>query len=138
MLSRLSPAERFAKLAQGCSFRVHGLSATLARVRDFQKLAALMQMTGSNPLLLQAFVRRFSGDKILTHMLKTLNINPEHIEQDPEEMAMQGQRNQQLMQLMQMGIGAKGGAVQQAESGGEPALPAEINQASNPLSGMVG
>ena len=138
MLSRLSPAERFAKLAQGCSFRVHGLSATLARVRDFQKLAALMQMTGSNPLLLQAFVRRFSGDKILTHMLKTLNINPEHIEQDPEEMAMQGQRNQQLMQLMQMGIGAKGGAVQQAESGGEPALPAEINQQTNPLSGMVG
>ncbi|MGH7274675.1 MAG: hypothetical protein ACREIQ_09490, partial [Nitrospiria bacterium] len=138
-LARMSPEERFANLVGGCSFRVHGLSATLSKVRDFQKMAALMQMAVSNPILFQAFAKRFSGDKILTHMMKSLNINPSHIEQNAEELANMQPRFQELTGLMQMmGGQGRGGALQQAESGGSSELPAEINQQVNPLTGMAG
>lgn len=138
VLSRMNPAERFATLANGCAFRVHGLSATLARVRDFQKLMAMMQAVTGNPLLLQAFAKRFSADKILTHMMKTLNINPEHIELNDEERAGLQQAIQELPMWQQLtGNTPAGGRAAQVE-GGEPALPAEINQISNPLTGMGG
>jgi len=136
ILSKMSPEERFANLA-GSGFQVHGLSATLSRVRDFQKLAALMQMAVSNPILFQAFAKRFSGDKILTHMMKSLNINPSHIEQDTGELQNMPNRFQELTGIMGMmqggGSQGKGGALQ-----AEGELPAEINQTVNPMTGMAG
>jgi len=133
-LARMGPEERFANLAGGCGFRVHGLSATLARVRDFQKAAALMQMAVSNPILFQAFAKRFSGDKILTYMMKLLNINPSHLEQNPEELQNMPNRFKELMGLMQMTGGQGKGGMVPAE--GE--LPAEINATINPLTQMSG
>ena len=137
MLSRMSPAERFAKLGYGCAFTVHGLSATLAKVRDFQKLMALMQAVMGNPILLQAFMKRFSPDKTITHIMKTLNINPEHIEMTDDEKATLAQRIQELPMWQQL-TGNKPAGGNAEPGGGEPALPAEINQMSNPLTGMVG
>jgi hypothetical protein len=136
LLSRMSPAERFASLANGTSFKVHGLSATLARVRDFQKLMAMMQAVMQNPLLLQAFAKKFSPDKILTHMMKTLNINPDHVTLSEDEKAALQQNLQELPQWQMLtGNQGKGMAAQDT---GEPGLPAEINQIHNPATGMGG
>jgi hypothetical protein len=106
-LAQMSPAERYEQLA-GCKFKVSGLSTVLARVRDFQKLMSLMQAVGQNPLLLQAFMQRFSPQKIVAYLFKSLNIDPTTIEQDEQEQAQAPQMMQQLMQLM--GQGEKGAA----------------------------
>jgi len=139
-LARLSPAERYAQMAQGCHFRVHGLSATLGKVRDFQKLAAMMQLVSMSPLLLQAFAQRFSADKVLTHLMKTLNVNPEHLEQTPEELAAQPQRLAQLpaFQGLVGAAGPRAGATEGAMAQPEPAIPAEIAQMANPMTGLAG
>jgi hypothetical protein len=140
-LSRLSPAQRWALFSNGCAIRVSGMSATLAKVRDFQKLMAMLQAVTSNPLLLQAFFMKYSPNKVISHLMKTLNINPEQMEKDEEELANLGNDFQNL-QFFQ-GItnpsngGREGGAGLSAEDAGEPSLPAEINQATNPATGLV-
>lgn len=136
-LARLGKAKVFSLFANGCSFKVNGLSATLSRVRDFQKMAALFQLIMSNPLLFQAFAKKFSPDKALDAAIRQLNINPETLYLDEDEKAQLQQRMAELPGIAQMiGSGGQGGAGQSAEQTGEPGLPAEINQAGNPLSGM--
>lgn len=141
-LARMTPGQRFALFANGCSFKVHGLSATLARVRDFQKTMALLQAVISNPLLLQSFVKRFSPDRTLDTLMRQLNINPTTIELDEQERAALGQTMQELPFFQQFtnqsggGNANGGGQGLSAEQVGEPELPAEINQAGNPLSGL--
>ena len=90
-IMRASPEERFALFAGRCQFRVSGLSATMTRALDFQKVMALLQAVGVNPLLLQAFMKRFSPDRTLEHLIRTLNINPENIEKTLEEQSAEAQ-----------------------------------------------
>lgn len=138
-LSRMSPAERFAAFAGACSFRVTGLSAVLAKVRDFQKLMALLQAVMNNPLLLQAFFKKYSPDKILAHLMKTLAVNPENIERDADEISRLEQDIQELPQFQALtSQGGQGGAGFSAQQVGEPRLPAEINAQSNPTSSLAG
>jgi hypothetical protein len=144
MLSRMSPAERYAALARRAQFKVNGLSATLARVRDFQKTMALIQAVGANPMLLRAFMVRFSADKTLTTIMKQLNIDPETIEKSPEELANLGNEMQDVMMLGNaMGGKGKGGsengggAEGAAQGTGNPGMPAEIAQQTNPMTSMV-
>jgi|ETNmetMinimDraft_30_1059905.scaffolds.fasta_scaffold02885_3 hypothetical protein len=141
-LSRMSPAERFAAFAGPCSFKVTGLSAMLAKVRDFQKLMSLLQAVISNPVLFQAFFKKYSPDKILAHLMKTLGVNPENIERDSDEI---GRLEKDLMELPQFmaltgqgGNSGQGGAGLSAQQVGEPQLPAEINALSNPTSALSG
>jgi len=137
-LSRMSPAERFAAFATTCRFKVHGLTATIARTKDFQKMMALFQAVQANPILLQAFIKRFSGDKALTHILKSLNINPNHIELDEEEKARLGETMKEIQGAANLLNGNGKQAGPSAETTGEPELPAEINQQVNPLTGLAG
>ncbi len=137
MLSRMAPAERFAALAQGCSFKVHGLTATLSRVRDFQKTAAYLQIVSGNPILLQRFFQSRSVEKVLNFIEKTLNINPESIALTDDEKAQLPQLMEQLPFFQQMTGGpGKGGATGSFAGNPEPQLPAEIQQAANPVTGM--
>ncbi len=145
ILSRMSPAERFATFAGQCSFKVNGLSAVLAKVRDFQKMMALLQSVITNPILMQAFFMKYSPDRVLAHLMKTLSVNPEQMERDEEEMArMQGDlQNLPIFQQLTGtantgGEGGGGGAGLSAQQVGEPGLPAEINAVSNPTSGLAG
>lgn len=137
---RIPPEVRFAMFARTTKFKVHGLSSTLNRVREFQKVMALSQAVATNPVLLQAFIRRFSGDKILEHMIRSLNINPEHLTLHPDEAEKFAQRFQEL--LMATAITQGGGQQQQpgvtTEAAGGPTVPAEVNQLVNPLTGMTG
>lgn len=84
-LARMSEDERRRMIT--ATFKVHGLSATLNRVRDFQKLMALLEATGKNPMLIQAFIKKYSGTKLLDKMFRLLNIDPRDIEISEEEAA---------------------------------------------------
>jgi hypothetical protein len=115
-LAQLSPAERFASMAAGARFRVRGVSATTARGQNFQKMMALMQAVAGNPMLLQAFLQTYSAEKVLTELIRSLNIDPRAIEMTPEEQQQQAMRT--LMAQQQVGgLGA------QAPAPGGPGMP---------------
>jgi hypothetical protein len=88
----------------------------VARVRDFQKLMAILQLAGSNPVMGLTFWQRFSPTKIWNHLFKSVNLDPSTLEPDPQEQAQMGQMQQMLMQ-------------QQGGQGGGPTgpqMPAEV------------
>lgn len=107
-LSRMAPAERYATLAKA-SFKASGLSETLARARDFQKTMAYLQGVASNPLLLEAFVRTRSGEKILQTMERQLNLNPDNYKLTPEEQENIGNTMDNIALLNQL-VPAGGGS----------------------------
>lgn len=90
MLARMPEDERRRMVT--ATFKVHGLSSTLNRIRDFQKFMALIETVGKNPMMLKAFVERFSGTRMLDKALRLLNIDPREMELTQEErMAAQAQ-----------------------------------------------
>lgn len=155
MLARMTPAERFTFLGQA-GVRVFGLSATLQRARDFQRLMALLSVVMSNPMLMRSFLRNYSSDKILNHAFRLLNLNPERFERDAQEKEQLPQELEDLAILFQLqGKGPGGGNTGGAASGsgptgtsgrgstrgtvggvsGEPGLQSEINQQVKPTGG---
>ena len=139
LISRMSKAKRFAMFAHHCSFKVHGLTAALSKARDFQKIMALLQSIVQNPLLLQAFFKRFSANKLLMYMMKTLQVNPENLQRSGEEMNRIDQELAELPKFQEL-LSRKqgGGAGPTAQNTGDNSLPAEINQAANPSTGLTG
>jgi hypothetical protein len=135
MLGEMAPAERFALYASGYRFKVQGLSATLARVRDFQKIMALMQACMSNPILMQAFWMKYSADKMLQQVFRTLNLNPENFELTEEEVAALPDKAKELPFFIAM-MSQGSGAGLSAQNVGDPSTPAEISQQANPITGM--
>jgi hypothetical protein len=142
MLLAFEDAEIFAALAPTAHFRVFGLSALLSRVRDFQKTVALMQSVMGNPFLAQAFIQKYSGDRILNMMMKQLNINPDDIVMSQDEADMLPQRLQQMMMYSQLTNPQKAQNAQDGTGGQGPAgvpqqsVNAQVNQEANPTTGM--
>jgi hypothetical protein len=143
LLMQASPEERFALFAGKCKMKVFGLSGTLTRALDFQKIMAMLQAVTVNPMLFQAFLRRFSPDRTLDQMMVTLNISPEKLEKTPEELEQADAEMQRTMGAAQMlGQGpqsAEGGPAGVAAGQGTGGSPetAGIQQAANPMSGMA-
>lgn len=142
-LGTMSPAERYAVYANNpCSFKVHGLSAMLARTRDFQKFMALLQAVTTNPLLFQAFFKKYSPDKVLNHMMKMLGINPERLEKDDHEIARLTEDLRELKALLPFVSRPKGGGANAEQggtsSGGGDPTSAEISAVGNPSAGLAG
>jgi hypothetical protein len=135
-LSRMSDAERYAMFATGMKFKATGLSGTLARAREFQKLMAMNQGVATNPLLLQAYLQRFSGDKMLTHIMRSLNINPEDLQMSEDEIAAAEQTKNEVMQLSQVTGGGTPSGPGQGGGDGMTASRSEINQDAAPTSGV--
>lgn len=139
MLLRMTPEQRYVAF-NPCNFRVFGLSETLNKAKEFQKLMALMQVVSTNPLMLQAFFTRYSPDKALALAMKALNINPLNLERDEVEQARMGQDMQRLPMFMQIASGQfnenTGSAAPSASTVGESGFPGEINQMVNPMTGM--
>jgi len=131
-LTGMSPARRFRTMVEGCKVRVFGLSATLARARDFQRIVAIFQLVQSSPILLRAFLRKYSADKMLTHVFKLINLNPEQFERDEQEIEQLPTEMQEIMQLFGVLSQRPGTLAMQAQPGGEPGLPSEINQEGQP------
>jgi hypothetical protein len=137
-----SPAKRFVYFASKSSITVSGLSETLSKVRDFQKFMAALQAVQMNPLLAQAFMKRYSPDKHLRHLYKQLNLDPSKFERSPEESspeAIADEMKGTVMMRDALGGGSKGSGQSPMMSGpgtGGGETPAEINQISNPLTGL--
>lgn len=127
-LARMSDAERFTQLANGAKFRAFGLSQTLSKARDFQKIMALLQVAAQNPVLARAMMVKFDGVKILDKIIRCLNLNPEDLERGEGDDPQAEIRS--VMGLMSA-MGAGGGNVSAGPTG-EPGLPSEVNQAANP------
>jgi hypothetical protein len=87
-LASLSPEDRFAETSQGNKFRVFGVSQTLNKQKDFRKLTALLQTVGSSEILLEGFMKKFSFEKLLTEIVRSLDIQPGTIEQDEVDQIM--------------------------------------------------
>lgn len=130
-LARMSPADRHGMFASGYGFKAYGLSSTLSRTRDFQKLMALMQAIGTNPMLMQTFMSKYSPEKILGYIMKALNINPESLEASDEEKAAVQQRIQEMQQMTQI----TGGAQRASPTGGQASADSEISQNAAPTGG---
>ena len=124
-LAVMDAKDRFRTMALNTSFRVSGMSETLAKTRDFQRMMAALQVAANNPILQAAVLRRTDPDKIWQKVLKMLNINPDDLERDelglrrlPEDLQMLG--------LLQTQQGSN------ARVAGEPGLQSEINQEIKP------
>lgn len=149
MIMRASPEERYALFADKSQFRVSGLSATLAKAMDFQKSIALMQVVGQNPMLMRAFMRKYSADKHLRKLMQYLNMNPDDMEKDLEEkeqVAREIAETGQLAQIMGGAGGANNGGLAEPNAVGQQGAPigggsseaARVNQIANPLTGIPG
>jgi hypothetical protein len=143
LIMRASPEERFALFSEKCQFKVFGLSQTLARAQDFQKSISLMQVTQMNPILARAFMMRYSGDKHLRKLMQYLNINPDDMEKDQDELAQVAQEIQQTAAIGQVmgqaggGMSAPAGTESTPGNAGSPEA-ARVNQLANPLTGLTG
>ena len=144
ILMRAKPEERYALFANKAQFKVNGLTATLTKALDFQKIMALLQAISTNPSLLQVFLTDYSAQKVLVQLIRTLGLNPDDLKKSFEE-RQQAAQNQELSQ-----VGAAnqflGGGPQNAEgqaagvaagpgAGGSPQV-AGIQQMANPATGM--
>jgi len=131
-MANMEPEELFNAFADTCSFKVFGMSATLSRAQDFQKLMGIIQAVSGNPILLQQFHKKYSEDKLLDQLMKMVNLNPEKFERSDEELASLAQDTQEAAQLQAAGLtgsGTQGGG----QGGG---LTAEINQNVAPSGGI--
>lgn len=136
-LSNMKAAQRFAIFAGQSKFQAYGISGTLSKARDFQKMMAAIQAIGTNPILMQAFMKRFSGEKFLDTIMSSLNIDPNKMLMSDEELAQKEQRDAQILALQQAMGGMSGGASQPAPtSGGDAATRSEVAQNANPTGGV--
>lgn len=142
MLQQMSPAKRYATYAQGARFKVHGVSTMVARTREFQKIMSFVAAIAQNPILMQTFFQNASPQKLLNHLLQSLNLNPEDFKMTPEEQKTLLDRQQELGFFMGGAQGAQG--MQQQQIPGvntEPGSPTqqaqgEISQMNNVPQGL--
>ena len=142
LIMKAEPEERFALFANKCQFRVNGLSSTMTRALDFQKIMALLQATSTNPALFAAFMRKFSPERALRRLMVALNINSEDLEKSPEELQNAGQEMADVIGATALlGQGPKNAEGQAAGvaggpgTGGDPTT-AGIQQQANPATGL--
>lgn len=121
VLATMSPAARYATFAGSCQFQASGLSSTLARGKDLQKLLAFADLGTRSPFLAQTFLENYSAKKYLDRILQAMNIDPEGIELTPEERVQQQVKFQQSQQMQAGGAGQTGA---QIPSEGVPGLTA--------------
>lgn len=113
----MSPEERFAETSQGHKFKVFGVSQTLNKQKDFRKLTSLLQTIGSSEVLVEAFTKQYSFEKLLGEIIRSLDVEPGRIEQDALDQVM-----------MQLGpeIMSQGAA----QPGSQPNMQSQIPQAA--------
>lgn len=136
------PEERFAMFADKLQFKVNGLSSTMTRALDFQKIMALLQAVSVNPALFQVFMQKFSPERALRRLMTSLNVNSEDLEKTPEELANAAQEMQSVAGAAQLlGQGPQNAEGQAAGVAGGPGTggssqTAAIQQNANPATGM--
>lgn len=113
-LERMGPEELFAETAGKIKFEVFGISETLGKQKDFTKLQAMLQTVASSPVLMEEFTKKYDFGKLLTEIVKSLDIPIYKIQHDdvlyntPEE---QPQGGSPVVPNMQSQIPQAGAAV---------------------------
>jgi len=96
IIKRMSNKRIFADTVSGRQFNVFGLSTTLNKVQDFQKIASFLQTLAGNPFLMQIFLQKFSGNKLLAEIISSLDIDAKKIEMSEDEVAGNQAMQEQL------------------------------------------
>ena len=127
-LAGLSPQDIFVETVNGFRFEVFGISKTLRRQADFRKWTTLLQIVGGSEVLIEAFLARYSFEKLMGEIMTSIDIDKSKIEQDQQTRA-------------QNNVGA---AASISQPGGAPgALPDMMSQtpappsASSPLDAFI-
>ena len=75
----------FADTVQSCKFKAYGVSAVVNKMKDFTKLQAMLQTIFSNPMLTEAFMKKYSIEKLLTEIMRSLDIKTFKLEAKEDE-----------------------------------------------------
>ncbi len=75
----------FADTVQSCKFKAFGVSAVMNKMKEFTKLTAMLQTIFSNPALTESFMKKYSIEKLLTEIMRSLDIDTFKIEADANE-----------------------------------------------------
>lgn len=137
IILRAQPEDRFALFAGRTKFKVNGLTSTLAKGRDFQKLMAIHQAVQMNPALFQAYMQKYSPERALRAMFRALDINPDDLQMSKEEMEQLPQRLQQLPAYAALAGGGQGVMGGEEASTGQPGMQSEVSQMAMPATGMA-
>lgn len=81
----MSPEERFAETVGKLNFKVSGISLMMQKAQDYRKDATLMQTIFSSPVLEEAFVKKYSVEKLLDRSMRNLGIRTDEIELSESE-----------------------------------------------------
>lgn len=79
-LYRLPAEEVFASTVNGVRFRVFGITQTLGKAQDFQKLTTLLQTVASSPVLMEEFFKKYDLGKLLGEIMTALDIDKHKLE----------------------------------------------------------
>lgn len=137
-LSKLEPQDVFVQTVNGMKFEVFGISLTLRRQADFRKWTTLLQTIGASEVLIEAFLAKYSFEKLLGEIMTSIDLNKSKIEQDnssggppaPNPAMAQpggapGASPQAMSQIPQAQASPEGGALAAAfnGSGGQMQMP---------------
>lgn len=81
-LAALEPQEVFVATVNGMKFEVFGISLTLRKQADFRKWTTLLQTIGASEVLIEAFLQKYSFEKLLGEIMTSIDLNKTKIEQD--------------------------------------------------------
>lgn len=81
-LSQLEPQEVFVATINGMKFEVFGISLTLRRQADFRKWTSLLQVIGGSEMLIEAFLQKYSFEKLLGEIMTAIDLNKAKIQAD--------------------------------------------------------
>lgn len=79
-LHALPAEEVFASTVSGIRFRVFGITQTLGKAQDFQKLTTLLQTVFSAPPLTEQFMMKYDPGKLLGEIMTALDIDKHKLE----------------------------------------------------------
>ena len=92
-LSQLEPQDVFVSTINGMAFEVFGISLALRRQADFRKWTTLLQVIGGSQTLTEAFLQKYSFEKLLGEIMTAVDINKSKIAAD-SPVSGQGQQVQ--------------------------------------------
>lgn len=81
-LAALEPQEVFVATINGMKFEVFGISLTLRRQADFRKWTTLLQVIGGSEMLIEAFLQKYSFEKLLGEIMTAIDLNKQKIQAD--------------------------------------------------------
>ncbi len=138
-LSQLDPQDVFVNTVNGMKFEVFGISLTLRRQADFRKWTTLLQIIGGSEVLTEAFLAKYSFEKLLGEIMTSIDLNKSKIEADQttQPATPQPQPGQPPQGPPQPGAAmAQPGAAPGASPNTQSQVPQPQNNAANALAAV--